>query len=75
MMKEFLDIQQHHVELINLCLQKTVKGGVVYFSTNLRNFHLEKELIEASLITDITRSTTPFDFEGKLLRWCYRIIK
>jgi 23S rRNA (cytosine1962-C5)-methyltransferase len=75
MMKEFLDIQQDHVELIDLCLQKTVKGGVVYFSTNLRNFHLEKELIKASSISDITRSTTPFDFEGKLLRWCYRIVK
>lgn len=75
MMKEFLDIQQDHVELINLCLQKTVKGGVVYFSTNLRNFHLEKELIDASQITDITKSTTPFDFEGKLLRWCFRINK
>jgi 23S rRNA (cytosine1962-C5)-methyltransferase len=75
MMNEFLDIQQDHVELINLCLQKTAKGGVVYFSTNLRNFHLEKELISATLITDITRPTTPFDFEGKLLRWCYRIVK
>jgi 23S rRNA (cytosine1962-C5)-methyltransferase len=73
MMKEFLDIQQDHVDLINLCLTKTAKGGVVYFSTNLRNFHLEKELIQASSITDITKQTTPFDFEGKLLRWCYKI--
>jgi 23S rRNA (cytosine1962-C5)-methyltransferase len=75
MMKDFLDIQQDHVELINLCLDKTVKGGVVYFSTNLRTFHLESELIQASSITDITKATTPFDFEGKLLRWCYRITK
>lgn len=75
MMKAFLDIQQDHVELINLCLAKTVKGGVVYFSTNLRNFHLEKELIYASAISDITKQTTPFDFEGKLLRWCYKIIR
>ncbi|HSF45942.1 MAG TPA: class I SAM-dependent methyltransferase [Chitinophagaceae bacterium] len=75
MMKEFLDIQRDHVELINLCLQKTVTGGVVYFSTNLRNFHLEKELLKASLVTDITKSTTPFDFEGKLLRWCFKIVR
>lgn len=75
MMKDFLDIQQDHVELINLCLSKTVKGGVVYFSTNLRSFHLESELIKASSISDITKATTPFDFDGKLLRWCYRIMK
>lgn len=75
MMKDFLDIQQDHVELINLCLNKTVKDGVLYFSTNLRSFHLENELIMASSIVDITKATTPFDFEGKLLRWCYRITK
>ncbi len=75
MMKDFLDIQQDHVELINLCLSKTASGGVVYFSTNLRSFHLESELINSPSITDITKATTPFDFEAKLLRWCYRIIK
>jgi 23S rRNA (cytosine1962-C5)-methyltransferase len=75
MMKDFLDIQQDHVELINLCLKKTVKDGVLYFSTNLRSFHLENELIMASSIVDITKTTTPFDFEGKLLRWCYLITK
>lgn len=75
MMKEFLDIQQDHVDLINLCLEKTVSGGVVYFSTNLRSFQLDEGSIRASAISDITRSTTPFDFEGKLLRWCYKIIK
>lgn len=75
MMKDFLDIQQDHVELINTCLDKTVAGGLVYFSTNLRSFHLESDLIHAAQITDITKATTPFDFEGKLLRWCYRIVK
>ena len=26
-------------------------------------------------IKDITKATTPFDFEGRLKRWCYKIIK
>lgn len=73
MMKEFLDIQRDHVDLVNTCLMKLKKGGVLIFSNNLRTFKLENELINASTIVDITRQTTPFDFEGKLFRWCYKI--
>lgn len=75
MMKDILDIQRDHVELINQCLLKTVKGGIIYFSTNLRGFRLDAGSIKAASIHDITKQTTPFDFQGKLLRWCYRIIK
>jgi 23S rRNA (cytosine1962-C5)-methyltransferase len=75
MMKDYLDIQQDHPDLINLCLKKLKKGGLLYFSTNLRNFRLEKEMISAETIKDITKATTPFDFENKLLRWCYLITR
>lgn len=75
MMKDYLDIQEDHVELIHLCLQKMTTGGTLYFSTNLRSFKLDQQAIKASSIKDITRATTPFDFEGKLLRWCYKIVK
>jgi len=74
-MEDFLDIQRDHVELINDCLHSLKSGGVLYFSTNSRRFTLEKEKIKATEIKDITRITTPFDFEGKLLRWCYHIVK
>jgi 23S rRNA (cytosine1962-C5)-methyltransferase len=75
MMKDFLDIQQDHADLINSCLQKMTDSGVLFFSTNLRTFKIETELINAASIKDITRATTPFDFEGKLQRWCYKITK
>jgi 23S rRNA (cytosine1962-C5)-methyltransferase len=71
-MKEVFDIQQMHVELINDCLSKLTPGGVLYFSTNARKFNLDIDSIKGS-VTDITTATTPFDFKGKLLRWCYRI--
>lgn len=74
-MDDILDIQRDHAELINDCLQGLKKGGVLYFSTNFRKFVLEKEKIEAAEIKDITKATTPFDFEGKLWRWCYLISK
>ncbi len=74
-MKDFLDIQRDHVELINDVLAATTAGGVIYFSTNFSKFVMETEMIKAVGIKDITKITTPFDFEGKLKRWCYRIIK
>jgi 23S rRNA (cytosine1962-C5)-methyltransferase len=74
-MKDFLDIQRDHVELLNETLQAVSNGGVIYFSTNYSKFVLEKESIKAREIKDITRATTPFDFEGKLQRWCYRLVK
>ena len=74
-MKDFLDIQRDHVELINDMLAATTTGGTLYFSTNYTKFILDEAGIKATSIKDITKSTTGFDFEGKLKRWCYRIIK
>jgi 23S rRNA (cytosine1962-C5)-methyltransferase len=75
MMKDILDIQADHVTLINDVLRVVRPGGSLYFSTNARTFNMEKERIQATEIRDITAATTPFDFKGKLLRWCYRIIR
>ena len=73
MMKDFLDIQRDHAELLNKVLQATTPGGHIYFSTNSRRFELQQDKINAAYIKDITKITTPFDFQGKLLRWCYLI--
>ncbi|MET0394611.1 MAG: class I SAM-dependent methyltransferase [Chitinophagaceae bacterium] len=74
-MDDFLDIQQDHAALINACLQAMKPGGLLYFSTNSRKFVLDTEHIHAASVRDITKATTPFDFEGRLFRWCYLIIK
>ncbi|MBS1664039.1 MAG: class I SAM-dependent methyltransferase [Bacteroidetes bacterium] len=74
-MKDFLDIQRDHAELINKTLHAMRPGGILYFSTNYRKFQLEAEKIAAASWKDITKATTPFDFQGKLYRWCYKIIK
>jgi 23S rRNA (cytosine1962-C5)-methyltransferase len=74
-MKDFLDIQRDHVEMLNDVLAATSAGGVIYFSTNFTKFLIEKESINATEIKDITKATTPFDFEGKLKRWCYKIVR
>jgi 23S rRNA (cytosine1962-C5)-methyltransferase len=72
-MKDFLDIQRDHVDLLNKTLSALSPGGIIYFSTNYRKFELDSEHINSSSIKDITRATTPFDFEGKLFRYCFKI--
>lgn len=74
-MKDILDIQRDHVELLNDVLAATVTGGIVYFSTNYTKFIIDTAAINATEIKDITKATTPFDFEGKLKRWCYKLVK
>lgn len=74
-MKDFLDIQRDHAELLNDVLYATTEGGKVYFSTNFSRFVLDTGAIKAAAIRDITKATTPFDFEGKLNRWCYKLVK
>jgi 23S rRNA (cytosine1962-C5)-methyltransferase len=74
-MKSVLDIQLDHVELINDVLRAMKPEGILYFSTNYSKFVLSTEEIHSKQIKDITKATTPFDFEGRLKRWCYKIIK
>ena len=74
-MEGILDIQRDHVSMINDCMAALKKDGVLYFSTNSRRFELEEKSINASLLKNITKATTPFDFEGRLFRWCFLITK
>ena len=73
-MKDIFDVQSMHVSLINLCLQKLKKGGELIFSTNARKFEIDAGAINGT-VKEITTSTEPFDFKGKLLRWCFSISK
>jgi len=74
-MKDFLDIQTDHVTLINDALRAASPQGILYFSTNYSKFLLDEKRINAAQIKDITKATTPFDFEGKLKRWCFKVMK
>lgn len=74
-MKDFLDIQRDHPGLINQALRGMKPGGVLYFSTNFSRFQMEAGEIQDASVKDITRATTPFDFQGKLNRYCFLITK
>jgi len=74
-MEDILDIQRDHVKLINDCLRILRPGGKIYFSTNYKKFVLDTASIRSSSITDITKQTTLFDFNGRINRVCYVIEK
>lgn len=74
-MEDILDIQRDHPRLINDCIRILKPGGKIYFSTNYKRFVLDTASIQSSLIKDITKQTTPFDFEGRINRVCYLIEK
>jgi len=74
-MEDILDIQRDHVKLINDCLNILKPGGKIYFSTNYKKFTLDSKSIQSTSLKDITKQTTPFDFEGKINRACYSIEK
>jgi len=74
-MKDFLDIQRDHPLLINQTLKGMKPGGIMYFSTNFSRFQMLADSIRDAAVKDITRATTPFDFQGKLSRYCFLITK
>lgn len=74
-MKDFLDIQRDHPELTNQALRGMSPGATLYFSTNYTRFEMQADAIPGAAIKDITRATTPFDFQGKLRRYCFQITR
>ena len=74
-MEDFLDIQVDHPTLINQVLAGMKPGALLYFSTNFSRFQIQSDQLKNCILKDITRATTPFDFQGKLARYCFLITK
>ena len=74
-MKNFLDIQRDHVDLIHASMARLRENGVLYFSTNFRKFEIDRDLEKKYLIEDITRETLDPDFRrGKPIHKCWKIL-
>jgi 23S rRNA (guanine2445-N2)-methyltransferase / 23S rRNA (guanine2069-N7)-methyltransferase len=69
------DVQEHHVELIDLLMKRLEPGGVLYFSNNFRRFVLDEQLGRAFQVNEITEQTIPPDFRkpGKPIHRCWEI--
>ena len=73
-MEGVIDIQRDHAALINATMQRLAKGGVLYFSTNLRRFKLDESIELSYQVQDITRQTLDLDFKHDVkIHHCYKI--
>lgn len=75
MMKDVLDTQRDHADLLNQVIFATIPGGVIFFSTNYRSFKLDTEAIKNVEIEEITQRTIPQDFRNKKIHRCFRMTK
>jgi len=56
------DIQRGHSQLLELAMRRLAPDGVLFFSTNFRDFLLDEKLNERFTMREITKETIPFDF-------------
>lgn len=69
------DVEQDHAELLDLVARNLAAGGVVYFSTNFRRFHLAADRLEPRFsIREITNRTIPEDFRNERAHRCWRLV-
>lgn len=73
MMKEVLDTQRDHVDLLNQVIYATIPGGTIYFSTNYRSFKLDASALKGVEIEDLSLRTIPQDFRDKKIHRCYKM--
>ena len=70
------EVGREHPDLLGLVAQNLAPGGVVYFSTNFRRFHLAEEpLAKLYTIREITRQTIPEDFRNERIHRAWRMVK
>ena len=69
------DIERDHADLLELVGRNLVPGGVVYFSTNFRRFHLAADRLEPRFtIREVTARTIPEDFRNERIHRCWRLV-
>jgi len=69
------DVQQQHAELLLRLLEQMSPGGKVYFSTNLRRFKLDEQVLRHVAVREITAQTIPPDFRNKRIHRCWTLVK
>jgi 23S rRNA (guanine2445-N2)-methyltransferase / 23S rRNA (guanine2069-N7)-methyltransferase len=69
------DVERDHADLLELVARNLAPGGVVYFSTNFRRFHLAAERLASRYsIREITRQTIPEDFRDTRVHRAWRLV-
>lgn len=72
-MDQLFDVQVDYVTLIHKALKLLSPQGVIFFSTNSRQFGFETSLFEGCRIVDISSKTLPIDFHDPKIHRCWKI--
>ncbi|MDF1758306.1 MAG: bifunctional 23S rRNA (guanine(2069)-N(7))-methyltransferase RlmK/23S rRNA (guanine(2445)-N(2))-methyltransferase RlmL [Legionellaceae bacterium] len=73
-MSETLDIQRDHEELIKSAMKLLNTDGVLYFSTNLRQFKLSPNIANQYNLIDISKETIDLDFKrNQKIHQCFLV--
>ncbi|MEQ9566797.1 MAG: 23S rRNA (guanine(2445)-N(2))/(guanine(2069)-N(7))-methyltransferase, partial [Pseudomonadales bacterium] len=73
-MEEVLDIQRDHVRLIEQSMRLLEDGGLLIFSTNLRNFKMDTEALSQFDLEDYTQSSLDPDFQrNHRIHQCWKL--
>ena len=74
-MRDTLDVQRDHAQILQEVIRLVAPGGVVYFSTNRRKFALDERAFEGTLVTELTSQTVPEDFRARRPHRCWRAVR
>ncbi len=72
-MKTDFDVERDQKDLVQKVMKFLKPDGVLYFSTNKRDFKIAVELQSQFAIKDITASTIPIDFHDQKIHRCFEI--
>jgi len=74
-MVDTLDIQRDHVSLINSAMRLLNPDGVLYFSTNFRQFKMDETIKEKYAVQDISAQTIDQDFKrNQKIHQCFKLV-
>lgn len=73
-MVDTLDVQRDQLKLIDDAMRLLASDGILYFSTNFRQFKLLPEISEKYAVKNISEETIDIDFKrSKRIHQCYKI--
>ncbi|MBA2650527.1 MAG: bifunctional 23S rRNA (guanine(2069)-N(7))-methyltransferase RlmK/23S rRNA (guanine(2445)-N(2))-methyltransferase RlmL [Legionella sp.] len=74
-MQDTLDIQRDHRTLVHAAMRLLNPDGILYFSTNLRQFKIDPSLKEKYCVQDISAQTIDLDFKrSSKIHQCFKIV-
>jgi 23S rRNA (guanine2445-N2)-methyltransferase / 23S rRNA (guanine2069-N7)-methyltransferase len=73
-MDDVFDVQRDHAKMIHRCMDLLNHGGTLIFSTNLRSFKLDKDVLDSYRVDNVTDKTLDADFQrNKRIHQCFFI--